>query len=84
MSAAPLSPAEAGYHFPPGFLWGTETAAYQIEGAASADGRVALYYKFCELRLKEIGSEAELAVVNPFGAESFDNMRRMLKSGSAI
>ncbi len=39
MSAAPLSPAEAGYHFPPGFLWGTATAAYQIEGAASADGR---------------------------------------------
>jgi beta-glucosidase len=25
--------------FPPGFLWGAATAAYQIEGAASADGR---------------------------------------------
>lgn len=25
--------------FPPGFLWGTATAAYQIEGATSQDGR---------------------------------------------
>ncbi|MGH3736694.1 MAG: GH1 family beta-glucosidase [Micromonosporaceae bacterium] len=25
--------------FPPDFLWGTATAAYQIEGAATADGR---------------------------------------------
>jgi len=26
--------------FPPGFLWGTATASYQIEGAATADGRL--------------------------------------------
>ncbi|GAX22163.1 hypothetical protein FisN_19Lu231, partial [Fistulifera solaris] len=25
--------------FPPNFLWGTATAAYQIEGAARIDGR---------------------------------------------
>ncbi|MFJ2651674.1 GH1 family beta-glucosidase [Streptomyces sp. NPDC087420] len=31
-TAAPLT-------FPAGFLWGTATAAYQIEGAAQADGR---------------------------------------------
>ncbi|HEX2904730.1 MAG TPA: GH1 family beta-glucosidase [Jatrophihabitans sp.] len=27
-------------HFPPGFVWGTATAAYQIEGAVHADGRM--------------------------------------------
>lgn len=26
-------------HFPPGFLWGTATSAYQVEGAVHADGR---------------------------------------------
>ena len=25
--------------FPPGFLWGTATASYQIEGAVDVDGR---------------------------------------------
>ncbi|MFI6345813.1 GH1 family beta-glucosidase [Streptomyces sp. NPDC050560] len=34
---APASP-EARV-FPPGFTWGTATAAYQIEGAAAVDGR---------------------------------------------
>ncbi len=28
-----------GLQFPPGFLWGAATAAYQIEGAANEDGR---------------------------------------------
>ncbi|MGP4000981.1 GH1 family beta-glucosidase [Streptomyces sp. 8N706] len=27
------------YRFPPGFLWGAATAAYQVEGAAQEDGR---------------------------------------------
>ena len=30
---------EASRTFPAGFLWGTATAAYQIEGAVSGDGR---------------------------------------------
>jgi beta-glucosidase len=30
---------QATLRFPAGFLWGASTAAYQIEGAASADGR---------------------------------------------
>jgi len=32
-------PDQAEVTFPPGFLWGAATAAYQIEGAAEADGR---------------------------------------------
>src|SRR5690606_33532034 len=28
-----------GHTFPAGFVWGAATAAYQIEGSASADGR---------------------------------------------
>ncbi|HEX2418417.1 MAG TPA: GH1 family beta-glucosidase [Micromonosporaceae bacterium] len=31
--------AETDPVFPPGFLWGAATAAYQIEGSASVDGR---------------------------------------------
>ena len=31
--------ADGALTFPEGFVWGTATASYQIEGAASADGR---------------------------------------------
>ena len=34
--------------FPPGFLWGTATAAYQVEGAWNADGRSpSIWDTFC-------------------------------------
>ena len=35
----PSIPAPAPHSFPPGFVWGTATAAYQVEGAVHADGR---------------------------------------------
>jgi beta-glucosidase len=31
--------ADGALDFPPGFIWGASTAAYQIEGAASTDGK---------------------------------------------
>jgi beta-glucosidase len=35
----PTHDADAASKFPPGFLWGAATAAYQVEGAATEDGR---------------------------------------------
>lgn len=35
----PGAPAAQGRRFPNDFLWGTATASYQVEGAASEDGR---------------------------------------------
>ena len=49
VSASPLDPpqgstqpaaAPQGRQFPDGFLWGTATASYQVEGAAKEDGRL--------------------------------------------
>ena len=37
--ASPVPPAPTPRTFPDGFLWGTATASYQIEGAVDADGR---------------------------------------------
>ena len=37
-------------HFPQGFVWGSATAAYQIEGAARADGRLpSIWDVFCQV-----------------------------------
>ncbi|GIF48521.1 beta-glucosidase [Asanoa ferruginea] len=38
--AVPAAQAEVGLRFPPTFWWGAATAAYQIEGAVTEDGRV--------------------------------------------
>ncbi|MDQ1743746.1 MAG: beta-glucosidase, partial [Pseudonocardiales bacterium] len=37
-------------HFPQGFVWGSATAAYQIEGAVHADGRLpSIWDVFCQV-----------------------------------
>src|SRR5215216_4324614 len=33
------TPVGTGREFPPGFIWGTATASYQVEGAVKEDGR---------------------------------------------
>jgi beta-glucosidase len=38
-SATAQPPAPRSLQFPPGFLWGCATSAYQIEGAVAVDGR---------------------------------------------
>ena len=48
-----LQPAGSGrpteLRFPTGFVWGAATAAYQIEGATHADGRLpSIWDVFCQ------------------------------------
>lgn len=37
--AANRAPRPNGTNFPPGFVWGTATSSYQVEGAVNEDGR---------------------------------------------
>jgi beta-glucosidase len=49
--------------FPPGFLWGAATSAFQIEGAATTDGRgESIWDRFCKTpgRVRD-GSGADVA-----------------------
>ena len=55
--------SQTGLHFPPGFRWGTATAAYQIEGAVHEDGRgPSIWDTFCHEPGKiRDGSTADVA-----------------------
>jgi beta-glucosidase len=55
--------ASDGPHFPEGFLWGTATSAYQIEGATEVDGRgPSIWDTFCKLPGKiRDGANADVA-----------------------
>jgi beta-glucosidase len=49
MTAAGIS-SDGVLSFPPGFIWGAATAAYQIEGGAAADGRgPSIWDTFCRV-----------------------------------
>jgi len=71
--------------FPPGFVWGAATAAYQIEGATEADGRgVSIWDHFCatpgKVRNGDSGAVAcdfyrrfpeDIALMRELGLDSF-------------
>ena len=71
--------------FPPGFVWGAATAAYQIEGATEADGRSdSIWDRFCatpgKVRNGDSGAVAcdfyrrfpeDIALMRELGLDSF-------------
>ncbi|MGX7826653.1 GH1 family beta-glucosidase [Actinokineospora sp. 24-640] len=62
--------AAAILRFPPGFLWGAATAAYQVEGSTTADGRSpSIWDTFCATPGKVVGGDT--------GDPGADHYRRM-------
>ncbi|MGW5053822.1 GH1 family beta-glucosidase [Actinokineospora sp. NPDC004072] len=63
-------PTEATLRFPPGFLWGAATAAYQVEGATAADGRTpSIWDTFSQTPGRVVGGDT--------GEPAADHYRRM-------
>ncbi|TDD61422.1 glycosyl hydrolase family protein, partial [Actinomadura darangshiensis] len=59
MTATTLQTDDRPLTFPPGFVWGAATAAYQIEGAARDDGRgPSIWDTFCRVPGKVAGGHS--------------------------
>ncbi|HCA86083.1 MAG TPA: beta-glucosidase, partial [Streptomyces sp.] len=66
-------PSSGQPHFPPGFLWGTATAAYQIEGAAQEDGRTpSIWDTFSHTPGKVIGGDTGDVAVDHYHRRTAD------------
>jgi beta-glucosidase len=61
--AKPVAPPPSASGFPAGFVWGTATSSYQVEGAVDEDGRGAsIWDKFVRIPGKiEDGSTGDRA-----------------------
>ncbi len=59
----PSSPTFPSFPFPPDFVWGVATSSFQIEGAATADGKgESIWDRFCRVPgAIEDGSDGQLA-----------------------
>jgi beta-glucosidase len=72
---------KAGRAFPEGFLWGTATSAYQIEGAVNEDGRGASIWDTFARLPGRIAGNANAATANDHYHRSLDDVRLMKSLG---
>jgi beta-glucosidase len=84
--AAPATPNETGNRrtereFPEGFLWGTATSAYQIEGAVNEDGRGPSIWDTFSRAPGRIAGNANADVANNHYHRSLDDVRLMKSLG---
>jgi len=70
----PMEPKNESWSFPKGFFWGVAGAAYQIEGAAKAEGRGPSDWDVLSHRVTDF-------VTNNYTADISDNNYYMYKEG---